>query len=1302
MTSGVALSSQRLVFDGSGPLELDVAVANVSDVIDTFELRVLGLDAEWLEGNTEPIQLFPGESGNFSLSIDLPDDFPAGRHDVVVQVRSSIFPERLHISRIDLVVDGYEQIALDLSPNRVIGGGRSDFVVTALNQGNKESWVELELDDPEGLTEVEFNPSGARVQPGRQQLFSVRLKAPRPWFGQPASRILNVGVKGVDDSITQLFNFVQKPKIGRWILSMCGLLFAVLVFGLVLSRELSTFADRVGVDKSVLQDAYASSSGTGNQGNATLEGKVLDSRSLQPVPWAQVQVYDGADPANKVRSTATDETGSFIVGGLNRSGSYRVSFEKPGYLASWYGGGKSIDVAQLVYPSPLGLQAQLQGQLSLVEGVVVGPTGAASTASLLIDPQVLRLRQVNDPAVMASVIVGGDGKYQFEEIPSGRYQVRISVPGFSTQYSDFFHVGAGSSFRVPEIAVQKGNGEISGNLRIIKEGVGVPLEYAEIRLDDVEGMQRYSLTEGTPTIRFQVATGENGLARLASDEQGVITLRKLDFSEGDPELQCRIPSGAKGCEISAGHVSETSSVTLPVADEMNLKVSVATLLGSPLNSSDIQVIDGAGREFFCSEDGNTRNDIVPSGGSTFDTSINGACGFGGVAPGKAQVFVYRPNEGKSALSAEISSGRQTHLEIGLTALEVAEARLEIIRYSSGKTVSETTVKTSTVLVGAHLEEQILQRPVFGGSRTAQLQIEDLDWSDQRLDGESVLVYGRTTNEYLCEITRDNSECRIDLDTTSSPLNPVVVQAKESKLIITYGRPDDKQGVLSLGMAPQSKLGTLDSSTDDNNKTAQDDGIDLSDLKSQEDGAALSIQLVATDGVAIVVPDNNAAKVTVVGSNREGLLTRVRCSIPSGSDSCSVSREEIGYGLLNIGISGVAGWEPLLSEAFVAGSNNQIDLSPNQKAQERGPGDFRFSNLPTPASYFLTVVGSELIQEHTMEIQLVEGQVLQDLIVLAEPSFGSIRGQLSMPPGVSGRAGGIQVVASDGENSWSSTSISVGSSERPVGSFVFPKLPVPGTYQITVEDPLMDASAIDYVVTELAPDVVAPNPLLLKPKEGSLSGRVFQCQNTSCSLKVARPKADVKLSNSLVNLTTMSVDRCFAELGTPNAAVSGCGGDFEVDGVPVGSYLLAVEVTGAQPQTRQVTIGSGTTTTVEVLVPVSAELEIEICNSLPTSSTARCGVSDRMSGWNVALYKEAEFPTGAPVPGVSNANGDITTYTALDAPVRYVVTANGPSTAGKSGNLSTSFAMPASSKVVLVCTPPVLTSNLASCRLVNLG
>ena len=62
MTSGVALSSQRLVFDGSGPLELDVAVANVSDVIDTFELRVLGLDAEWLEGNTEAIQLFPGES----------------------------------------------------------------------------------------------------------------------------------------------------------------------------------------------------------------------------------------------------------------------------------------------------------------------------------------------------------------------------------------------------------------------------------------------------------------------------------------------------------------------------------------------------------------------------------------------------------------------------------------------------------------------------------------------------------------------------------------------------------------------------------------------------------------------------------------------------------------------------------------------------------------------------------------------------------------------------------------------------------------------------------------------------------------------------------------------------------------------------------------------------------------------------------------------------------------------------------------------------------------------------------------
>ena len=183
---------------------------------------------------------------------------------------------------------------------------------------------------------------------------------------------------------------------------------------------------------------------------------------------------------------------------------------------------------------------------------------------------------------------------------------------------------------------------------------------------------------------------------------------------------------------------------------------------------------------------------------------------------------------------------------------------------------------------------------------------------------------------------------------------------------------------------------------------------------------------------------------------------------------------------------------------------------------------------------------------------------------------------------------------------------------------------------------------------------------------------------------------------------MSVDRCFLEAGVPNAGTSGCGGNFIVDSVPVGSYLLAVEVTGAQPQTRQITIGSGTTTNIEILVPVSAQLEIEICDALPTNATARCAASNRLSGWNIALYKESEFPTGSAVPGIANVNGDITTYNSLDAPLRYVVTANGPSSSGRSGNLSTSFAMPASSKVVLVCSPPALSSNLASCRLVNLG
>ena len=177
------------------------------------------------------------------------------------------------------------------------------------------------------------------------------------------------------------------------------------------------------------------------------------------MPWAQVQVYDGADPTNKVRSTATDETGSFLISGLSRSGGYRISFNKPGYLPSWYGGGQTIDVAQLVYPSGEELSVQMQGQLSAVEGNVTGPSVESSTASLLIDPQTLRLRQVNDPAVMASVEIQDGGRYQFEDVPSGRYQVRISVPGFSTKYSDFFYLDAGTTLSVPDIAIQRAETE---------------------------------------------------------------------------------------------------------------------------------------------------------------------------------------------------------------------------------------------------------------------------------------------------------------------------------------------------------------------------------------------------------------------------------------------------------------------------------------------------------------------------------------------------------------------------------------------------------------------------------------------------------------------------------------------------------------------------------------------------------------------------------------------------------------------------------------------------------------------------
>ena len=57
---------------------LQLNIGNLSSVIDGYSVRVFGLDLEWVIMEPARLSLFPGDSSTITISVHIPENFPAG------------------------------------------------------------------------------------------------------------------------------------------------------------------------------------------------------------------------------------------------------------------------------------------------------------------------------------------------------------------------------------------------------------------------------------------------------------------------------------------------------------------------------------------------------------------------------------------------------------------------------------------------------------------------------------------------------------------------------------------------------------------------------------------------------------------------------------------------------------------------------------------------------------------------------------------------------------------------------------------------------------------------------------------------------------------------------------------------------------------------------------------------------------------------------------------------------------------------------------------------------------------------
>ena len=525
-----------------------VSITNTGAVIDAYDVSTFGLDPQWVDLRPARLSLFPGETGIVEATIALPEDFPAGDRMIALHVRSENDPTEFSLAQVNLDVAERPRTTLRVDPAMIIGGNKAVFGLVVANEGNATIEVQPDGVDPEDKAEIEFEPASLVLAPGRREVVRARVTGGRPWFGQPTPRVIQFGLR--NQPAEAVGTFLQRPRIGRWLISLLGLITVAAVFAAVLSRTFDQVISEAKTDDALLNAALEESQEAGAVvpvNAASVSGTVISSTNGQGVAGVQADLFSSDNGLVPLASAATNADGQFAFGKLG-TGTFRLRFTGAGFAEQWYEAGATFADATDIEVEEGGAvelaEIELGGLPGSIRGVVVAddPTGAVAT---LVVPGTA------DPEVDAEVLevdVSADGSFLFEEVPSpADYQLVVAKPGFATDVRSVV-LGPAQALEGIEIVLREGDGVIGG--RILSPAG--PLGGVEIEATDgTTTVSTVSLTEGD--------VGFFALRSLPTPGTYTVTVTRDGYSS--QAVTVTLTDGQQITDLSISIAPDTGSLT---------------------------------------------------------------------------------------------------------------------------------------------------------------------------------------------------------------------------------------------------------------------------------------------------------------------------------------------------------------------------------------------------------------------------------------------------------------------------------------------------------------------------------------------------------------------------------------------------------------------------------------------------------------------------------------------------------------------------------------------------------------------
>jgi type II secretory pathway pseudopilin PulG len=376
----------------------------------------------------------------------------------------------------------------------------------------------------------------------------------------------------------------------------------------------------------------------------------------------------------------------------------------------------------------------------------------------------------------------------------------------------------------------------------------------------------------------------------------------------------------------------------------------------------------------------------------------------------------------------------------------------------------------------------------------------------------------------------------------------------------------------------------------------------------------------------------------------------RVDLGGGEDRKGVQlRLRKGDGLISGQINGPAG---ALGGATVTATSGSTVARSVSLTQDK-VGSFTLLSLPTPAS-FTVVVSKPGYASQTVTIALSAGEKLTGVAISLGQSAGSLSGKVSVLPGGT-PAQGVTVTVTNGALTVQTVTQSTGN----VGAWTVGGLTIPSTYTVTFSRPDLAAQTVSVsldqsgVITPGSQGAVITSDGI---RVGMQSSTAVVRGTVSQRGAVSQEGAGSPVRTGEVQISLVSGTSSFAvtSASKPDSRV----GQFEIDGVPPGTYTLSVNRRGTSPTSTIVTLSSG---------------EVRVYNPVLAAPAQISGVVATLDGqvrpgWQVQLYLAAQYPTVIARTVTTDSAGRYV-LPDVDAPQSYVIEARPTASAAAQGSVT---------------------------------